>query len=1030
MSNEKTIKSIAARRQLSFLSTFEKKFQGFRREMERLRRASSTGQAFGGSWPTDGLERTAKSLVGAGAVYGLPNITDWARSFLGKLGSIRSSDTPPDDNDLDWLAEQIGVLLDLHQAAEDRVTELLGKGSMPPPIPEAKQQVPDDARESRPFIAPATTTDPPPPLQETQPLREQQPMYAATVPVKQTAPTSYAPPVSTPPIVVTKRVSEAPRPIVSGEVIPSSVIIALDDDDLAQTIDGALSKAGFVLTRCVDLSNIGKMTNEISPELIIVDMDDSAPGGIAAVDILSADPLTDYIPVLRIATISGISGGNIVPKPVDEERLVAEARRLGTQDAHMARILIGLKDPNLEELVGFVNEELWAGVIDSATGKHGTDRFRLLAEGPLMAAVWSLIAQIRKAAAQGSRGKIRFMPATSGQMGMMALTEAEEVLETSGLTYPGEADLADLKGLKALVADDDPEIRAIFDKVLTDAGVQVQTAQDGIAALEAIRENPPDFVFSDILMPEMDGWELCNRLRGDYSLRHLPVILLSWKEDFLEQLRGLKVAADEFMLKEVDKQQILGRAARVMRPRFVLRRQLAIDGDVTGRIEKIGALAIIGTTIEQRPDCRITFRETWNYFEADVRDGEIVAVTRTGTDGTFASGPAALERLLGVTSGRFAIVQGIDTPRRQFKEGTRNALRSACAKLNAMAAQITDGALLDITGVQVDEDVISLYTRIMPPKLKNPLSKLIGGDSPRKIILAKDASPDAIETLLLDLVRVGGIKSIEAPPADLSRAPMTRDSASWRAVEDGKIIDDADKMMASARKSSRPPLHPPVRSTPPPVPVVSRRTEASGGWRALTIIALIALALSIYFNVKFWKETGGEEPSMQEQADIEIPQPASPDHAQDPAPAAPVIQPREPDAVKPEVALPDEADGPAEPDDKRFWKEKMKRLQEAEEEGAVEEPEEKPEEAPEEAPAKKPASVESAGGALSISLPPYATGKVKVLVDGKPRGTVPLKVTLSVGIHELTFITDGKRSIRMVSIKEGRTKTIEATVPK
>ena len=96
----------------------------------------------------------------------------------------------------------------------------------------------------------------------------------------------------------------------------------------------------------------------------------------------------------------------------------------------------------------------------------------------------------------------------------------------------------------------------------------------------------------------------------------------------------------------------------------------------------------------------------------------------------------------------------------------------------------------------------------------------------------------------------------------------------------------------------------------------------------------------------------------------------------------------------------------------------MRKLQEAQEEGKAEEPEE------------KPASLESPGGSLSISLPPYATGVVKVLIDGKPRGNAPLKVTLPVGIHELTFIADGKRSLRMVSIKEGRTKSIEATIPK
>src|SRR4030095_2706140 len=88
----------------------------------------------------------------------------------------------------------------------------------------------------------------------------------------------------------------------------------------------------------------------------------------------------------------------------------------------------------------------------------------------------------------------------------------------------GDGPAAELAGRLVLVVDDDPAVRWLFTSVLGDAGATVETAADGKSALARARTRPPDIIVSDILMPEMDGWELCGAIRNDFSLRDIPIV--------------------------------------------------------------------------------------------------------------------------------------------------------------------------------------------------------------------------------------------------------------------------------------------------------------------------------------------------------------------------------------------------------------------------------------------------------------------------------------------------------------------------
>ncbi len=127
-------------------------------------------------------------------------------------------------------------------------------------------------------------------------------------------------------------------------------------------------------------------------------------------------------------------------------------------------------------------------------------------------------------------------------------------------------DLRTLKpgGTTVLVVDDSPTQLEELRFFLEDADFRVLAADNGLRALEAIRANEIDLVITDIVMPEMDGYELCKTLRRDDKLRHVPVILLTSLSDPLDVIRGLESGADNFLRKPLEPGYLVARVRNVV----------------------------------------------------------------------------------------------------------------------------------------------------------------------------------------------------------------------------------------------------------------------------------------------------------------------------------------------------------------------------------------------------------------------------------------------------------------------------------
>ncbi|HPH95114.1 MAG TPA: response regulator transcription factor [Anaerolineaceae bacterium] len=102
--------------------------------------------------------------------------------------------------------------------------------------------------------------------------------------------------------------------------------------------------------------------------------------------------------------------------------------------------------------------------------------------------------------------------------------------------------------MKVLVVDDDPAMTELLKLLLQQASAEVVTANSGMQAIELVTEAPPDVMILDLMMPEMDGWEVCERIR---KVSRLPILVLSALDKPGMVARALDSGADDYLIKPV-----------------------------------------------------------------------------------------------------------------------------------------------------------------------------------------------------------------------------------------------------------------------------------------------------------------------------------------------------------------------------------------------------------------------------------------------------------------------------------------------
>lgn len=118
---------------------------------------------------------------------------------------------------------------------------------------------------------------------------------------------------------------------------------------------------------------------------------------------------------------------------------------------------------------------------------------------------------------------------------------------------------------KILIADDDPDILRFVEVNLSIEGYEVMVVSDGEAALEISIEDPPDLVLLDVMMPKIDGFEVCRRLREDPRTSSISIIMLTAKSLSADKIMGLSSGADDYILKPFDPLELVARVKSTLR---------------------------------------------------------------------------------------------------------------------------------------------------------------------------------------------------------------------------------------------------------------------------------------------------------------------------------------------------------------------------------------------------------------------------------------------------------------------------------
>ncbi len=118
-----------------------------------------------------------------------------------------------------------------------------------------------------------------------------------------------------------------------------------------------------------------------------------------------------------------------------------------------------------------------------------------------------------------------------------------------------------MKPARILLIDDDATLLELLAEHMTTAGYQVEVAGDGASGLRLAKESQPDLVVLDVMMPGVDGWEVCRRLRAETAV---PIIMLTAKGEEIDKLRGFRLGVDDYVTKPFSFAELVARVGAVL----------------------------------------------------------------------------------------------------------------------------------------------------------------------------------------------------------------------------------------------------------------------------------------------------------------------------------------------------------------------------------------------------------------------------------------------------------------------------------
>lgn len=118
---------------------------------------------------------------------------------------------------------------------------------------------------------------------------------------------------------------------------------------------------------------------------------------------------------------------------------------------------------------------------------------------------------------------------------------------------------------KILVVEDEPDILEMVRYNLDQAGLDVETAEDAERALQSIQETLPDLIILDLMLPGIDGLDMCRQIKQDARTRHIPILMLTARKEEIDRIVGLELGADDYVVKPFSPRELVLRTQAILR---------------------------------------------------------------------------------------------------------------------------------------------------------------------------------------------------------------------------------------------------------------------------------------------------------------------------------------------------------------------------------------------------------------------------------------------------------------------------------
>jgi len=619
---------------------------------------------------------------------------------------------------------------------------------------------------------------------------------------------------------------------------PLAVLVLGDQTLLASvgSADHADRLTAFECEQTVDLSSAPSLARALAPDVILLDTDQ--PGSLALVDAIAQDPLIAAVPIVAIGSwerpdqaAPWISRGvaQCLARPVTPARIRAALTGASRIPRPVDTVVHPL-DGTVVEIADRLADQVRRGLVDALEPRSHGVHVDLGDGTEVLAAIWGAVARIREIVRARTEGAVSFTD--DGPVGAIPLapwldlgTDPMLPRRSTAAREPLDAPVR-LDRTRILVADDDPAVTWFFADLFRTAGAAVREARDGRQALEAAIQEQPDLVVTDILMPHMDGFALTRALKNDVVLRDVPVVMLSWKEDLLQRVRDLGASADGYLRKEASAAAVLRKVHELLRPRLRLEDRLRSPGEVRGRLDGWSALSLLRIVTRARPDCTLSVRDANHLYELGVKDGQIVAASRTAFDGSTVHGAEALASLPGVSSGRFQVGPG---PAIEGAMPLDQALITHVVRARAACSLVTGPAFDAIRQVRLVSG--ELFLDATPEPARTWLQAMIDGMAPRSLPEAHGAPRGVVERLLVDAGMRGAIAQVLADDGADLLGRAVADALGGDKPEPWTV---SDRLVGETTVEPSPQVdrRPALFSDPPPNPL-----DAAVGGQAPTSLA-------------------------------------------------------------------------------------------------------------------------------------------------------------------------------------------------